>query len=116
MPLPIIIENSKVPVWLSKVSPIEIGAISLGIAVFARDELLEHEVQHETIHYYQWRELGFILFPLLYGFFHLRNRLYLRMSGEEAYYENPFEREAYIHEGDEDYLAKRPHYAWLHFV
>jgi len=115
MSLPIIIENSKVPVWLSKVSPIEIGAISLGIAVFARDELLEHEVRHETIHYYQWRELGFVLFPLLYGFFHVHNR-FLGMSGEEAYYENPFEREAYIREGDEGYLAKRPHYAWLHFV
>ena len=46
MPLPIIIENSKVPVWLSKVSPIEIGAISLGIAVFARGELFEHQIRH----------------------------------------------------------------------
>ena len=115
MPLPIIIENSKVPVWLSKVSPIEIGAISLGIAVFARGGLFEHQIQHETIHYYQWRELGFVLFPLLYGFFHVRNR-FLGMSGEEAYYENPFEREAYIREGDEGYLAKRPHYAWLNYV
>ena len=115
MSLPIIIENSKVPVWLSKISPINIGAISLGIAVFARDELLEHEVQHETIHYRQWRELGFVLFPLLYGFFHLRNRL-LGMSGEEAYYENPFEQEAYTREGDEDYLTKRQHYAWLNYL
>ncbi len=115
MALPIIFENSKIPVWLSKVSPIEIGAISLGIAVFARGKLLAHEVLHETIHYRQWRELGFVFFPILYGWFWLRNRM-RGMDGQTAYYEIPFEREAYTYEGDEDYLERRQHFQWLHFL
>ena len=38
MNLPLIYENSKIPVWLSKVSPIEINALSFFIFVFARGE------------------------------------------------------------------------------
>ena len=115
MGLPVFVENSRVPVVLSKISPIDIGAISLGLFVFSRGEISEVTRQHETIHYRQWRELGFVLFPLLYGFFHLRNRLYLRMSGEEAYYENPFEREAYDHQTTEGYLDDRKLWAWIKY-
>jgi hypothetical protein len=115
MPLPIFFENSRIPRILSRVSPIDIGAISLGIAVFARATLDEDTRRHETIHYRQWRELGFVLFPLLYGFFYARNRLW-GMSGEEAYFEIPFEREAYVHESDEGYLARRPFWAWINFA
>lgn len=115
MGLPVFVENSRVPVALSKISPIEIGAISLGLFVFSRDEISDVTRQHETIHYRQWRELGFLFFPLLYGWYWLRNRL-KGMDGEQAYYEIPFEREAYDQQDTEDYLSKRQHYAWLHYV
>lgn len=111
---PIFIEHSKVPVILSFFSPIEIGAISLGLFVFSRGEINQATRQHETIHYYQWRELGFILFPILYGFYFLLNKI-KGMSGEEAYYNIPFEREAYAHHNTDNYLADRPIWAWLKY-
>ena len=35
------LENSKIPVWLSKLSPIKIGAITLGFVVISRDIMTE---------------------------------------------------------------------------
>ena len=114
MSLPIFFENSKVPAVLSKISPITIGAISLGLFVFSRKTISGTTRQHETIHYLQWRELGFILFPLLYGGYWLRNRI-KGMDGSKAYYEIPFEREAYTHQETGDYLSTRRFWAWLKF-
>lgn len=113
--LPIFVENSKVPVWLSKVSPIEINAISLGLFVFSRGPMGSTTRRHETIHYRQWLELGFVFFPLLYGLFWLRNRL-KGMDGVEAYYKIPFEQEAYTHDRQEGYLKSRKLYQWIYFV
>ena len=74
MNLPIFIENSKVPVWLSKISPIEIGAISFGIWVWSRGEMDDRLKRHETIHYKQQVEMGFVGQWLMYGLFFLSAR------------------------------------------
>jgi len=50
---PIFYSYSKVPVWLSKLAPLEIGAISFGPFVWARGELTNRLKTHETIHYQQ---------------------------------------------------------------
>ena len=115
MKFPIFFNHSLVPVALSKVSPIEIGAISLGLFVFSRGIISDVTRRHETIHYRQWRELGFVFFPLLYAWFHVLNRA-RGMDGDTAYHANPFEREAYLNEFDEEYLSKRKHFAWLEFT
>tara|TARA_R100000005_G_C4876387_1_gene130210 strand:+ start:117 stop:491 length:375 start_codon:yes stop_codon:yes gene_type:complete len=112
---PVFRENSRVPVILSKVSPIEIGAISLGLFVFARGKLTKITKRHEIIHYLQWRELGFIGFLLLYPTFWLINMIRYR-DGDKAYQEIPFEREAYGHEKDRGYLATRKPYAWIKYI
>jgi len=112
---PVFKENSRVPVLLSKVSPIEIGAISLALFVFARGEMTKTTKRHETIHYLQWLELGFIGFLLLYPTFWLINLIRYR-DGARAYQEIPFEREAYGHEEEAGYLATRKRYAWLKYV
>ena len=117
MSLPIFIENSKVPVWLSKVSPIEIGAISFGLWVWSRpgytvDDRLR---RHETIHYRQQVELLFIFQWILYGLFWLIGRVRYR-DGSKAYYESPFEREAYTNDDDENYLDNRPFWAWTKYI
>lgn len=111
---PIFVENSRIPVFLSFFSPIEIGAISLGLFVFSRGEISELTRKHETIHYHQWRELGFVLFPILYGFYFLLNKA-KGMSGEKAYYNIPFEKEAYIRQDTPNYLAERRIWAWLDY-
>ncbi len=108
-------ENSKVPVWLSKVSPIEIGAISLGLLVFSRGEMSPETKNHETIHYKQWLELLFIGFLILYPLFWVINLLRYR-SGDLAYYDIPFEREAYDNDQNLNYLNERKPYAWIHYL
>lgn len=113
--LPVFKENSRVPVVLSRVSPIEISAISLGLYVFARGELTKTAKRHETIHYLQWRELGFLGFILLYPLFWLVNLVRYR-DGALAYLESPFEREAYGHEDESGYLATRRPYAWVKYI
>ena len=40
---PIFIENSKVPVWLSYLAPINIGAIALFFLVFSRDVMKDRK-------------------------------------------------------------------------
>jgi len=111
---PIFRENSKIPVWLSYVSPITIGAISLAFFVFSRGKMSAETKQHETIHYYQWRELGFLLFPLLYGYYYLKGYIKYR-EGAAAYMSIPFELEAYSCQDLEGYLGRRPFWAWVDY-
>jgi len=114
MKLPVFVENSRIPVWLSYFSPIRIKAISLGLIVFGRGTLDEATRRHETIHFRQWVELGFVFFPVLYLIFWLREKL-LGATGAEAYLAIPFEREAYAYEAVKGYLDYRKPYAWWHF-
>ena len=48
---PLFIENSKIPGWLSKIAPINIGAITLFPFVISRHSLNESTRRHETIHF-----------------------------------------------------------------
>jgi hypothetical protein len=112
---PKFIEHSRIPIWLSKVAPIDIWAINLGPFVWCRGTLTEEDKIHETIHYQQQLELLFIGQWLLYLFFWLWN-LALYRSGVIAYMNNPFEAEAYIGEKKEDYLFIRKRYAWVKYV
>ena len=114
MKLPIIIENSKIPVWLSKFAPIEIFAISFGFFIICRDKLPERTWRHEMIHYRQQQELYFIGQWFLYAYFCLRGLIKYR-SAKEAYYKNPFEQEAYTNQDDPIYLLKRKKRAWKKF-
>ena len=114
MKLPLMFENSKVPVWLSYVAPINIGALSFFIFVWSRGEMSERTKRHETIHYKQQVELLFIIQWILYGYFHLKG-LIKGLSGTYAYYQNPFELEAYANDEKENYLLERKPYAWVDY-
>jgi hypothetical protein len=109
--LPVFVEDSKLPVILSKVAPIEIWAISLGLFVFCRGKLSLGDKIHETIHYKQWIELGILGFMFLYPAFWLLN-LAKGMGGKEAYLKIPFEVEAYDNDNDIGYIFRRKPYAW----
>ena len=74
---PLFIENSKIPVWLSKISPIEIWAITLGPIILSREEMNEQTKRHETIHFQQYLELLFIGFIILYFIFWIINAVSL---------------------------------------
>ena len=112
---PLFIENSKIPVWLSYIAPIDIGAITLGPIVISRDEMSETTKRHETIHFQQFLELAFVGFPILYYGFWLLNLL-KGDDGESAYYNIPFEKEAYYNDADQNYLQKRKRFSWIHYI
>ena len=109
---PYFIENSKIPIWLSKVAPIEINAIALGPIILSRGEMSEQTKRHETIHFQQYLELLFVGFLILYFLYWI---LYIckGMSGQDAYYNIPFEREAYDNDADPNYLQSRKRYGWV---
>lgn len=112
---PIIIEDSIIPVWLSNLAPIEIDAISVGPFIICRGKLSVITKQHETIHFLQQVEMLFVFQWILYGLFYIIGRI-IHGSGKKAYYNNPFEVEAYTHEAEKDYLENRKWYSWISYV
>ena len=115
---PLVFENSRVPVWLSKIAPIEIGAISLLGLIFCRGEISKTQRRHETIHFHQQSHLRQIvahLLELLYAVFWMRGLVRYK-DAKRAYRENPFEREAYANERKYTYLEKRPLWSWTAYT
>lgn len=87
-------------------------AITLFGLVFTADR---HQVDsrvknHELIHCQQQLEWLYIPFFIVYLAEWLLHLIRLRDS-DKAYRAISFEREAYAHEGDMDYIARRRHYA-----
>ncbi len=106
-------ENSKVPVYLSKLAPIEIWAITLGPFVFCKGELSEKTKRHETIHLQQYVELWYVGFLFYYIFDFLYAALVKRKGfSRESYLSIRFEQEAWECDDDENYLEKREKFAW----
>jgi hypothetical protein len=125
---PIFIENSKIPVWLSKVAPLNIGAICLFVLVFSRGKMDETTRRHETIHFQQCLETLVVGTMLLYiwdwlhGSIKYRNnwksglnprRRPYTSAGNKAYYRVRAEQEAYSNEHDDDYLRNRTRLRWI---
>ena len=106
-------ENSSLPRWLSIIAPITIGAIILGPFVFSRETMSEKTKRHETIHYQQYLELGFIGFWIIYLWDYLKG-FWKYKNGKMAYYNIRFEMEAYRNDLDKDYLKNRKRYCWWH--
>lgn len=113
---PIYIEESKFPVWLSKLVPIEIWAVSIGPWVWCRGVLSTTTKRHECIHFHQQLELLFVGQWILYGLSYLYNRIIKRMDGPTAYRFNVFEVEAYTHESTVHYLRDRKTFAWVKYI
>jgi hypothetical protein len=109
---PIFFENSLVPVILSKISPIEIKAISLGVVVFSKEKMSPQTKLHETIHFHQWIELGFIGFIILYLWDYLHG-LRLYGDGAIAYSMIRAEQEAYDNDTNDCYIQERKRYEWI---
>lgn len=109
---PIFIENSRIPVWLSYLAPIEIGAITLGFIVISREVMSETTKRHETIHFQQYLETGFIGFIFLYFWDYIWGYLHYK-DGSKAYFAIRAEREAYMFHYQENYLEERKRWLWI---
>lgn len=111
---PLFIENSKVPVILSRFAPISINAITLGPVVISRGTMSEVTRRHETIHFQQYLETGFIGFLVLYLWYFL-TACYTYGYSKKAYKRIKFEQEAYEHQCDPYYLKNRKRFRWLKY-
>ncbi len=84
-------------------------AICLFGFIFSIRPLNSRELNHERIHTAQQRELLFLPFFIWYGIewfvLYLKYRNWMK-----AYYHIRFEKEAYNHEGDLQYLKNRAHF------
>lgn len=109
---PILFENSKIPVWLSFFSPIEIYAISLFPFIFCREKIDSVTLIHETIHYEQTLETLVIGFYVFYLIDYIAG-LIKYGDAEESYLNIRAEKEAYANEKDISYLFNRKRYDWL---
>ena len=125
---PIFIENSKIPVWLSKIAPLNIGAITLFFLVFSRGEMDETTKRHETVHFQQTLEtliVGLVFLYLLDWLWGLikyrkdwrgqksaRGREYTS-AANKAYHHIRAEQEAYSNEADVNYLQNRKRWRWM---
>ena len=110
---PIIIQNSKIPAYLSIF--ISISAITLFPFIISRDEMADVTIRHEMIHIEQQRELLVIFFYILYVWYWLKGKA-RGMTNDNAYMSIPFEQEAYRKMYDEDYPIKRQRHAWRKYI
>ena len=109
---PIYIENSRIPVWLSKVAPINIGAITLFFLVFSRGTISEETKRHEYIHFQQMLETFLIGFVILYYWDYLKGYIKYR-HGKIAYHSIRAEQEAYHIASSETYTKRRKRWRWI---
>jgi len=77
-----------------------------------KDEIL---VNHEKIHLQQQLELGIIFFYIIYGFEWLIKCAQYK-NGYLAYRNLSFEKEAYFHESNINYLKKRKFWAFISYL
>jgi len=125
---PIFVENSKIPVWLSKIAPLNIGAITLFFLVFSRGEMDETTKRHETFHFQQMLETLVVGLILLYLFDWIWGLVKYRKDWEgqkstrgreytsaanKAYHRIRAEQEAYSNELDANYPQTRKRWRWM---
>lgn len=72
-------------------------------------------INHEKIHLRQQLELLIVFFYLLYALNYLVNLCFYR-SRHKAYRQIVFEKEAYNHDSDLNYLKNRPFWNWLRYL
>lgn len=104
------------------------NAMVLGKFIFTKDasKLNERIIRHETIHYYQQAETAYVIFFVMYFLSFVCQLIRCTFSKKigrhergnnsvwnRAYRTILFEREAYEHENDEEYLKKRLPWAWF---
>lgn len=94
----------------------------LGLCIFARKEIGERTIHHESIHSAQYKETLWVGFLLVYVIEWLV-RMVIEVvrngcsgASKRAYKKISFEQEAYSHDCDLDYLSRRKHYEWIKFL
>ncbi|MDO4728307.1 MAG: hypothetical protein Q4B43_04795 [Bacteroidota bacterium] len=98
--------------------PRNYSAIALFPFIFCKNNSYRNDsilINHERIHLRQQLELLIIFFYIWYGLEYLY-RLILTKNKQKAYYSISFEKEAYKHEKNSNYLKTRPLYNFIKFI
>lgn len=86
-----------------------------GFLFTKKNNLSDVDINHESIHTEQMKEMLYIFFYIWYGIEYIAIRL-LHNSQHGAYRDVSFEEEAYINERDLSYIKNRKHYSWFKYV
>ena len=83
------------------------SAINLFGILFARNgvQISKKIINHELIHTAQMKELYYVLFYIIYIYYYV-------MYG---YKDNPFEREAYLNQSNDNYLNERIKFSYKNY-
>ena len=87
-------------------------AINLFGFILTCGKLSKEELNHELIHSAQAKELLYIPFYIWYVIEWVILFIKFR-DGMKAYYQIRFEKEAYTHQNDLEYLRRRKHYCYM---
>lgn len=92
-------------------------AINLFGIVFTKTDLEDTELNHESIHTAQMKELLYIFFYLWYIIEYIIIWIFnLSKSQHEHYKQISFEQEAELYENNLIYLTQRKPYTWIKFI
>ena len=108
--IPIIIYTKRKIFWKYR-------GFSFFIFIWINKDVLDKPkiINHEKIHFWQQVEMAFVVQWMLYMCFYVVNRL-RGMSHDEAYINNPFEKEAFANDWNFNYLKKRKFLSWVKFI
>lgn len=81
-------------------------AINLFGFVFSRDILTEIDKNHEAIHTYQMKKVGYVKFYIIYLYEYIKNLIKYR-NNKLAYKNISFEIEAYNNQNNLNYVDKK---------
>lgn len=94
---------------------IDVYAITLYPFIISKEPLPVTIYNHEKIHLVQQRELWVVGFYILYVWYWAKAKI-KGLTGAEAYYAIPFEKEAYQNQRNLKYLNNRKPHAWRDFI
>ncbi len=112
------LDQTLMPKFIIYVPFLNVAGMALFPFILIKEKRYRHDevlMNHESIHLVQQLEFFILPFYILYLINYLFNLL---KYGEhyKAYLNIFFEKEAYLHEGDLDYLKKRKFWAALSFI
>jgi len=95
---------------------ISVGAITLFPFIILSEAFNNNTtINHEKIHIEQQRELWVIGFYILYVYYWAKGKI-AGQSNDDAYFNIPFEKEAYSNHYNKNYLETREKHAWKKYL
>ena len=92
------------------------ATINLFGVLFTKEKQLNKiDINHESIHTAQMKEMGYIFFYLWYVIEYICIRLFHKKQGS-AYHDVSFEEEAYYYQYNLNYLNERKPYSWFKYI